>query len=981
MTQHVEEEFGQSLENAKAWMQAVQERLRVNDNTRGPKEQLEARLRQTKEIYESETEGMMKMEIVYKAGKELQENGNEDKRHETICKLKNIKEHWEETRTYIIHCHSRIEWVWLHWNEYLKAYEEFSLWLAKMNLELEPNLQLQLGLKEKCWQLDHHHVLLKVIHNHNDVRNRLLDEAACLHSITEDASMNDEVQKKLEASYEDIRSKAQERVLLLQKIVEEHKSYQQRVEKFQNWILSKADEMNKFFEMKGRMDEKLMKLQYHGSCSVSSDLYSLLYFNFQSMYLGVSTMKRRHCRILKEWRGGGKRRLEELRISWEELRRLCKIEKGRLEAVLQSESENTKKVSKLKLDIAAFRKRVQKLNDGLEVSDQERTQEEMIVLLQKILQIRGNIADEESTAERLKAQLKEVFQFSQDVQVQSDVLAAVKEYQSVKRRAFTLYAEMETSLWWLFQVPLRDFLHWKSAVLTTLSVPEDQTSFIEHLNKVKFLVQQSCHLKDRLGFLSEKQDLLRSIFDKNDVESLRLHTDRTLREREELHARLLQCKDHLETSASKSQDFKLMFKSIQKSLSTFKDRIASEGNLQPDILSKKAQKERLQVIYKDLIDFEPNILKMESFVSEYPSYKCQFAQLLAEWKTLNNILQKSLQECEKSVNDHEHFRERLLSLQQWMMIIQQKLEPYKSVNGDRSAENREAELEKMLSEFPEKEMYLHETDVLGLSVLENTSTEGQQSLQIPRQVSDVASLGSDFKNNWSNEDICSEQISLEGMPGVETGVSSSTSNTSNGVRDQTVPDVVDGPFLDKQRRLPRMSNSENYLKLREQFEQWLNERMHKLNKILMRTNLLTDRELKSKQQVIKKLQSEVPEGQNLFQSLLNAKGPEIGEDAHFEGLRYKWMLYKSKLKNPANLESATLTQVENRIDTGKKRSGFCPFLYRVCCAALPLQLLLLSLLLLAFLLPLVDEGSSCSLANNFARSFNLMLRYDGPPPT
>uniref|UniRef100_A0A8C4TFC6 Spectrin repeat containing nuclear envelope family member 3 n=1 Tax=Erpetoichthys calabaricus TaxID=27687 RepID=A0A8C4TFC6_ERPCA len=969
MTQHVEEEFGQSLENAKAWMQAVQERLRVNDNTRGPKEQLEARLRQTKEIYESEIEGMMKMEIVYKAGKELQEIGNEDKRHETICKLKNIKEHWEETRTYIIHCHSRIEWVWLHWNEYLKAYEEFSLWLAKMNLELEPNLQLQLGLKEKCWQLDHHHILLKVIHNHSDVLNRLLDEAACLHSITEDASMNDEVQKKLEASYEDINSKAQERVLLLQKIVEEHKSYQQRVEKFQNWILSKADEVNKCFEMKGRMDEKLMRLQ-HVLGSINNEEKTLQDIERMAAAVKENTSPLGAERISK--------RLEELRISWEELRRLCKIEKGRLEAVVQCESENTKKVSKLKLDTAAFRKRVQKLNDGLQVSDQERTQEEMIILLQKMLQIRGNIADEESTAERLKAQLKEVFQFSQDVQVQSDVLAAVKEYQSVKRRAFTLYAEMETSLWWLFQVPLRDFLHWKSAVLTTLSVPEDQTSFIEHLKQVKFLVQQSFHLKDRLRFLSEKQDLLSSIFDKNDVESLRLHTDRTLKEREELHARLLQCKDHLETSASKAQDFKLMFKSIQKSLSTFKDRIASEGNLQPDILTKKAQKERLQVIHKDLIDFEPNILKMQSFVSEYPSYKYQFAQLLAEWKTLNNSLQKSLQECEKSVNDHEHFRERLLSLQQWMMIIQQKLEPYKSVNGDRSTENREAELEKILSEFPEKEMYLHETDVLGLSVQENTSAEGQvhiqrdlkelkqswaslqalilhinslitklrveekiqnegkvdlrhllqQRLQISMQVSDVASLGSDSKNTLSNEDICSEQISLEGTPGVEIGVSSSTSNTSTGGRDQTVPDVVDGPFLNKQ-----------------------------------------------------KLQSEVPEGQNLFQSLLNAKGPEIGEDTHLEGLRYKWMLYKSKLKSSANLKSVTLTQVENRIDTGKKRSGFCPFLYRVCCAALPLQLLLLSLLLLAFLLPLVDEGSSCSLANNFARSFNLMLRYDGPPPT
>lgn len=56
-------------------------------------------------------------------------------------------------------------------------------------------------------------------------------------------------------------------------------------------------------------------------------------------------------------------------------------------------------------------------------------------------------------------------------------------------------------------------------------------------------------------------------------------------------------------------------------------------------------------------------------------------------------------------------------------------------------------------------------------------------------------------------------------------------------------------------------------------------------------------------------------------------------------------------------------------------------LQRVCRLALPLWLLLLALLLLAFLLPLMDEGNSCSLSNNFARSFNIMLRYDGPPPT
>lgn len=65
----------------------------------------------------------------------------------------------------------------------------------------------------------------------------------------------------------------------------------------------------------------------------------------------------------------------------------------------------------------------------------------------------------------------------------------------------------------------------------------------------------------------------------------------------------------------------------------------------------------------------------------------------------------------------------------------------------------------------------------------------------------------------------------------------------------------------------------------------------------------------------------------------------------------------------------------------KRRGGMCSFLHRVCWTALPLQLLLLLLLLLAFLLPLAEETHSCKLANNFARSFSLMLRYESPPPT
>lgn len=58
------------------------------------------------------------------------------------------------------------------------------------------------------------------------------------------------------------------------------------------------------------------------------------------------------------------------------------------------------------------------------------------------------------------------------------------------------------------------------------------------------------------------------------------------------------------------------------------------------------------------------------------------------------------------------------------------------------------------------------------------------------------------------------------------------------------------------------------------------------------------------------------------------------------------------------------------------------FFRRVLWAAVPFHLLLLFLLLLPCLVPQSERDSSCTVANNFARSFHPMLHYtNGPPPT
>lgn len=56
-------------------------------------------------IHSSETEGHVKMDRVLVASEALLRNGDEEMKNQTHSKLKDLKALWDETLTYIIHCH------------------------------------------------------------------------------------------------------------------------------------------------------------------------------------------------------------------------------------------------------------------------------------------------------------------------------------------------------------------------------------------------------------------------------------------------------------------------------------------------------------------------------------------------------------------------------------------------------------------------------------------------------------------------------------------------------------------------------------------------------------------------------------------------------------------------------------------------------------------------------------------------------------
>ncbi|KAJ0009251.1 hypothetical protein NQD34_016666 [Periophthalmus magnuspinnatus] len=375
MPQQEQQDFMESLEGALSWMQSTQERLRANDNTQGPRDALEKRLRETEKIHHSEHEGRVKMDLAIMAAEHLLQSEDEELKSHTLGKLRELKAQWDETSTYIIHCHSRIEWVWLHWSEYLKAYEEFELWLTRQQRALALGVELQLGLKEKLWQVDQQRVLLSDVRSQAALLERLLASErvhpsagpAC-HSARpgQDAGR---LQRRAGQSGVCLPL-CQERLSLLQKIAEEHQTYQGCVQKFQTWLVSKTRELTELMEKDDPAENKLQALKALDD-SVASEEKTLLHIESLAEGVRANTSPAGAEQVVEE--------AEELRLGWQRLRQgLCEAEDG-LRASLDSHHQYMSRCHRLGEDISRLRQLLLSLEQEMEGEEgAPHTEEQMV---------------------------------------------------------------------------------------------------------------------------------------------------------------------------------------------------------------------------------------------------------------------------------------------------------------------------------------------------------------------------------------------------------------------------------------------------------------------------------------------------------------------------------------------------------------------------------------------------------------------------
>ncbi|TRZ00773.1 hypothetical protein DNTS_005309, partial [Danionella cerebrum] len=1005
MTQQEQNEFRESLEEALSWMQAIQERLKQNDNTHGPRSALEIRLRETEKIHSSEAEGHVKMDRVLVASEILLRNGDEELKNQTHTKLKDLKALWEETITYIVHCHS----------EYLKAHEEFALWLEKMHRSLEPLMEMQLGLQEKFWQLDHLRVLHSDVQSQAQFLERLLDEATALFNRTEDPSVNEQVQQGLQDAYSRIRDRAQERLMLAEKIAEEHQQFQSSVHKFQSWLVCKTEEVSRFSDVRDTPQHRLKALQ-ELDASIAKEELTLRHIEGLSEAVKVNTSPAGAEKITQE--------VEELRLAWERLRRALMEIQEELQSSLQSESEFSDRCKQLWADLAQVRTLIQNLSGDLESRAGERTEENMVALWKTHSKVRNTLMAAEPKVEELKSQLKELFRFPHESKSLSDeVLAVVKEYQSVRGRSFRLSSESETALRQILQDPLYGFSQWSQLVSQVLEASADVTEF-SHIallvQNIEKLLKNSVQLQERLSLLQVKSDLLISVFGQDKAEDLLEELSGDMRKRELLHSQLQQRKNRLQGLISKTKDFSNAYDSIHSKLTSIKDRYVTVDGLQPDILAKKSQADQLRAIRKDLEECEAHIIALETLVSSSSANRTKFERLYADWKILYKAVWMKVRESEENIAEHESLHEDILTMEKWLMIMKQKLDSFRGSDGEWSIENRQHEAERALGEFPEKELQLHQTEAQGQTVLARTSEEGKVHIQLDLkrlrdtwmslhtlslnlyrllQTSEVFDRWADGQQQEIASDFEEGFVTIDKTPNPQLKSSQETESTRHSAlnirenMDQVlVPetivrsggsevwgrDQVDAGLAISRKEIPKegevmdgsVSLTGEWVKeqitnvgvedlhvqlsygagsqirpshiprddaqmgshgprhhadtqtQRREFEVWLHKENDKLAGILNNQRSLSAKELKMRRNTLKGLFAGVAWGQSQFQKLMAVQqdSPAM-DDMELEELRYRWMLYKSKLKEAGDLGSLQKTKAVSGQEEEHVRDG------------------------------------------------------------
>ncbi|XP_067130355.1 LOW QUALITY PROTEIN: muscle-specific protein 300 kDa-like [Centruroides vittatus] len=723
--------YEQAKTDLKTWLEVMNQRLESTSDIGKDKSILENNLETLKDLLSKKEHSLVLLNAVTDAGETIYLNLSMTGRDHIRGEMRSLRELWMSKWKKVNEVIKAIETALMAWSTFDDSCNQVIAWLVQVSDQVGSQVKLKPSLSEKKLQFQNLKSVLQDILSHQSIINKLQDKAKPLPETSAVQKAKD-----LQTQYNDLNSTMKKHIETCENYVNEHETYQQNFEKFQDWLrilkatIDSSFDHNDIDTLKTKLTaiRSVLDAENDGKeklAELNTELQKILQHTDSS-----------GCSVLTE-------DLKNLEDDWNSFINQCKINQ---ESLLQTIADHDNFESVLGnlegwVTTKEGQLRDQPLRNCLETKLQQ---------IDKIKELEKDVCSKEPEIISLSTKIEQV---KGETLLTPQMAKLNSRYQSLKNNVKEAVKKWEQYCrdHEFFEVKLAEVEKWLAEPekeLRQLSVlTGDMASLQERKSALEILGDQLSQSNSQIESLIEAGEKLYPHTSPDGREVIRQKL-RNIRSRwEALMEGAATALRRLESCLQQLSAFALAQEQLMKWLHDVEQSMDHHTEHRGSLQEKRAQLQSHKVVHQDIISHKPlveNVCeKAEQLATttadhSLPAYikgmKQMYEKMCAKSKDL-------LDKLEAFIHEHQHYLDQCKEFQEWLSNCQQKLQECRDTSGEKKiVKNRLDLLRTLRSQEVEGGKKLADLESYCKQVSTNTSDHGAQLLK--REVQDL-------KDSWS----------------------------------------------------------------------------------------------------------------------------------------------------------------------------------------------------------------------------------------
>ncbi|KAK6181528.1 hypothetical protein SNE40_009363 [Patella caerulea] len=730
--------YNSSLDQCKSWL--IEMRSKVSDvsETSGDKQTLQQRLARVQDLMVEKEEGLHMLQISLDNLQVVLPNTSVTGRDNMRREMQLLQQEYDSLSADLNDTKLRQDSCLSQWTVYDDSTEQLERWLHDLENQVYTESQVQNTLQEKKLQLERIKVLQLNINAQQSTIDNLNEKAQTLKKISRDSNLGNQI-KDIVQRYDKLRQEVKDLLQTREKYVRDHQIYRDVYMESADWLSCTVDRLNVCSDVRG--DRTVVEAQVHKvqdinlTSEVGKKKLDQVLAKGQTVLPQTSTQGQN---LIKE-------ELESLTKDFDQFQAdlssvLASL--SNLSGKWQNYEEFYDRLSKWIKDIETRMKADAELCTTLD-------QKNVHVLTQKALQ--DDIFDKQGDFDDLAEQAQLLMQKSADTRLSTQVTQLNSRYSSLISQSKDLLKRYEQhyadhSQYCKVYDETSSWLHGTREKLAACSdTTGDRYMIQSQIDKLKEFVvmkeegQLLIHTSNNWGEKTMNNT------SGEGRETIRQELQYLQQEWESLISDVTDTKVMLEARLLQWTDFDASLEGIQKWLRETEKRLKSSQS-KSDLGEKRAELQRIKVIYQDIVSYEQMIDSVGSKAVELePSASIRTgtdtSTLASKYNMLKEQAKDLLAKNEQFVANHQDFHDACNNFNSWIRTAREKHASCSDTFGEKTSIQGKIERSKsLMASLNEGAQRLKQATIAGEATLTSTSPSGQTKIR-----QEIQSMNKEFE--------------------------------------------------------------------------------------------------------------------------------------------------------------------------------------------------------------------------------------------